>query len=185
MQSLKCKFVRTFSVVVIMLVTNFIVIKAKSINETQIENLRSCLLIGGIDQKNIIFKSDTDVYNELNYQWNKRRGYIEPMAYVTVKTNSDIRTSIICCKLLNIRIVARGGGHSFDKRCFGDSRSLIVDMCAMKTISIDRSGMYYEVGAGARAALITYTLLTEGDYVAALGICPSVGITGRIEEFCN
>ncbi|XP_037028705.1 uncharacterized FAD-linked oxidoreductase YvdP-like [Bradysia coprophila] len=124
------------------------------------------------------FKDDTDVYNALNYQWNKWGGHIEPMAYVVAKTNSDIRIATICCKLLNFRIVARGGGHSFDKRCFGDSRSLIVDMSAMNEISIDPSRMHWDVGAGAETAVITETLWNEGEYVAALGVCPTVGVTG-------
>lgn len=178
MLTLKCNFVMTLFFILFIFVTNSLSIRAEAIDETFV-NLKSCLVEGEIDEEHIVYRDNDDVlYNDLNYQWNTWSGYIEPMAYLTAKNVSDIQTAIICCKLLNIHIVARSGGHSFDKNSFGDSGSLIVDLSAINQISIDPIGMYYEVGSGARTGLISYTLWNEGEYMSALGVCPTVGIAG-------
>lgn len=178
MLTLKCNLVTTLFFITILIVTNSLWISAEAIDESFV-NLKMCLVVGEIDEENIVYRDNDDaLYKDLNYQWNTWSGYIEPMAYLTAKNVSDIRTAIICCKMLNIHIVARSGGHSFVKSSFGDSGSLVVDLSAINQISIDSNGMYYEVGAGARTGLISYTLWKEGKYMTTLGICPTVGIAG-------
>lgn len=116
-------------------------------------------------------------YKQFNWQWNSVNGLVTPMAILWPKEITEIQQAIICCKKLNIRIVAKGGGMSYTKNGFGDNDSLVVDMSRFIDISTDAKDMTVEIGAGARHGLINYALWTK-NFVLPLSSCPTVGITG-------
>lgn len=142
------------------------------------KSLVDCLTSAGVDGKNIIQRSNGTRYTEINWQWNTVNGYVRPMAYLLANDVSDVQNAVICCRLSKVRLVARSGGHSIVKYGFGDSNSLVIDLKRLNKIKIDATKMNCEIGAGARGALVTYTLWKAGEFMIPVGVCPTVGIGG-------
>ncbi|XP_037029724.1 berberine bridge enzyme-like 1 [Bradysia coprophila] len=105
-------------------------------------------------------------------------GYLQPMAYLVAENESDIQAAVICCKSLDVHLVARSGGHSYMKYGYGTSRSLVIDLARLNRITIDRTEMSCYVGPGALQGHIAYTLWKEGNFMITTGMCPTVGISG-------
>ncbi|XP_037024135.1 chitooligosaccharide oxidase-like [Bradysia coprophila] len=146
--------------------------------DLQYNLLFGCLVSLGVNWNNIHHRNSSPAYDELNFQWNSLNGHVEPLAYLVAHHVSDVQKAVTCCGLTKVRIVARSGGHSYIKTGFGDSRSLIVDLAKMNHISVDPKDMISEIGAGAKVAVVSFTLWKNGKFLIPSGICPTVGIAG-------
>lgn len=156
-------------------------------NSTRIENgkedrqyaaLSSCLKSMGANLKDLYRRGSGSAYDKLNFQWNSLNGYVKPLAYFLPNNDHDVRTAVLCCRLSDVRVVARSGGHSYIKAGFGDVHSLIVDLAKLNQIVTDPIQMTCEIGAGARLGQIAYTLWKNGKFLIPGGLCPNVGIAG-------
>lgn len=158
--------------------TTYSVFPANPNSNPNFQRLKECLTSAGVDGKNLIQRSNGTKYKQTNWQWNTVNGNVEPMAYLIANDVSDVQNAVICCQLLNIRLVPRSGGHSIVKNSFGDSNSLVIDLKRFNRVSPDPIQMSCEVGPGALAAFVTYTLWKEGEFMIPVGICPTVGLGG-------
>lgn len=153
-------------------------LKESAEEDLQFYILRGCLIAAGVNSESIHHRNSGINYDELNWQWNTLNGYVKPLAYLVPTKVSDIQKAVVCCRLSKVRIVARGGGHSYVKNGFGDSRSLIVDLMKLNQISLDPMRMRCEIGAGARLGQIAYVLWKNGNFLIPSGTCATVGISG-------
>jgi len=117
-------------------------------------------------------------YNELNYQWNTRKGVIQPLGYYIPKETPDVQNAIFCGRRLGIRVVPKGGGHSMEKYSFGDSGSVIIDLRNLSSIHVDSVQKTAVVGAGTLMGPLAWALWINGGFGIGGGLCGTVGVAG-------
>lgn len=149
--------------------------------------LKSCLSFYNIDPRAIVSKNNdktSAIYKRLNYQWNSYGGIKYPMAYFVVRQPSDVQAVIICCRKLNIHVVPKSGGHSFEKYSYGDSNSLVIDLQELNQVTIVEPGTgttiknpIANVGSGILLGPLIWKLYSTGGYAIPSGLCPSVGVS--------
>jgi FAD/FMN-containing dehydrogenase len=107
-----------------------------------------------------------------------------PLGVLLVQRQNDIQKVVQCAFQTNVKIVPRGGGHSYESLSSQDG-SITVDLAAVNQVSIvsrEADGMtaIAKVQAGARLGHVYNQLWKQGGYTFNGGTCPSVGISGHI-----
>ncbi|CAG8537428.1 5722_t:CDS:2 [Diversispora eburnea] len=136
--------------------------------------LRECLsYINGT----IVYRNN-DTYYESIKECNCRI-MVYPLAIIYVNNTKDIQEVVNCGNLLNITVVVRSGGHSFENYSLGGKDGvLIIDLKNYNKITIDPIAQTAVVGAGNRIGPVYYTL-NEAGFLFTAGSCPSVGVGGQ------
>jgi len=75
----------------------------------------ACLIRNGLDASIVVGRSNSTEYEYLNYQWQLKPPTILPLAYILVREESHGRVAVRCGRASGVRLVAKSGGHSFEK----------------------------------------------------------------------
>ncbi|RHZ62389.1 hypothetical protein Glove_340g76 [Diversispora epigaea] len=103
----------------------------------------------------------------------------KPAVIIYVANINDIQISVKCATKLQTGIIARSGGHSYEKYSTGGRDGVIVvDVTNLNGISINSKKKTAVIGAGNRLGPIYYNLSQKGFLIPA-GSCPSIGIAGH------
>ncbi|XP_035712062.1 glucooligosaccharide oxidase-like isoform X1 [Folsomia candida] len=142
--------------------------------------LKDCIVQAGSNASDIVEHDGPDYakYSELNYQWNLIHEKKFPVAYFVVRSVTDVQNAVRCCTAQSVRIVAKGGGHSYEAYSFGDSTALIVDLQALHELVVSPDRQSFTIGSGALLGQLAYPLLEGYNLVTPQGTCPTVGIVG-------
>jgi len=142
------------------------------------EPFRNCLNRNGNFSSLIVGRSNSKAYQQLNFQWQRKPPFKTPMAFVLVRNSRDVQKLVRCGTELGIHLMPKGGGHSLEKYAFGDSATVVVDVRKLKILKINKVAMTATVGAGWLIGPLNYALWKTEKVYTALGICPTVGISG-------
>jgi len=141
-------------------------------------SFRSCLIERGIGSRQIVQRGNSRAYGDLNYQFRQNPPQITPLAYVLPTRESHIVGLVQCGRRWNIRVIARSGGHQYEKYAYGDGNSVVIDLRRMGEVSLNSGAMLASVGAGAILGPMTFKLWSQGGVFFPIGLCPMVGIGG-------
>ncbi|KXN65083.1 FAD-binding domain-containing protein, partial [Conidiobolus coronatus NRRL 28638] len=107
------------------------------------------------------------------------RNPVEPPGIVVPNTTEDVKFIVNCAKLFNISLVAKGGGHSYEKFSFGRGNQLIVDFRNLNKVRVDEKRKTAIVGSGGLLGNVFHKLDSKGGFAIPGGSCPTVGIGGH------
>ncbi|KAH6668898.1 glucooligosaccharide oxidase-like protein [Halenospora varia] len=102
-------------------------------------------------------------------------------AVVTIPTTPDqVTASVQCAAAANLKVQAKGGGHSYASYSLGGKDgSMVIDMQKFGTITVDQSTFVAKIGAGQRLGNIATALYSQGKRALPHGTCAGVGIAGH------
>ncbi|BGP56814.1 hypothetical protein JCM8202_004414 [Rhodotorula sphaerocarpa] len=114
--------------------------------------------------------SDSAAYNQ--------RIEPQPAAILFPSSQDQIAEALSCASSTNVRVAARGGGHSYASFSLGGTDgALVVDLGHFRNITVDGAGVA-TIGAGNRLGDI-YLALDQQGWAIAAGVCEAVGIGGH------
>ncbi|KAI0744335.1 FAD-binding domain-containing protein [Daedaleopsis nitida] len=117
-------------------------------------------------------------YLEAVTPFNLRITDLRPVAVVYPKDTEGVAAAVICGAKNNVKVNARGGGHSYAAYGLGGkSGHLIVSLDNIRHLSMN--GSYATIGAGNRLGDVALYLWNNGKRAMAHGTCPFVGIGGH------
>ncbi|KAF5343577.1 hypothetical protein D9758_012984 [Tetrapyrgos nigripes] len=117
-------------------------------------------------------------YADASKAFNRRFSF-QPAAIAFPTTANQVAQIVKAGAANGMKIVARGGGHSYVANGLGgESGTLVVDMSNMKAINIDSSDNTVQVQMGNRLGDIALALNAAGRALPH-GTCPYVGIGGH------
>jgi FAD/FMN-containing dehydrogenase len=108
--------------------------------------------------------------------YNTRFDAVRPSAVARPLDAADVRDAIRFTGARGLAVRARSGGHSYA----GYSTiagGVVIDLCELKGITVDRRAGTARVGAGAQLIDISAALAAHGATLPS-GSCPSVGVSG-------
>ncbi|CAB4923846.1 unannotated protein [freshwater metagenome] len=108
--------------------------------------------------------------------WNTIYDGIAPQAVLQPAGVGDVQQAIAFCRDTGVRPTPRSGGHSFQG--FSTSTGLIIDMSAMKSVTMNSQRSRARIGAGAVLIDVYAKLFQQGKMAIPGGTCPMVGISG-------
>lgn len=114
-------------------------------------------------------------YAEARQNENKRFDY-HPHAVVFCQTETDVINAVNWGARHNFPIRMRSGRHNYEALSNGD-QALVIDVSAMKSITVDEQAGTAEIETGAKLAHV-YQELFEHGYTIPGGTCPPVSIAG-------
>ncbi|KAK7394042.1 hypothetical protein QQX98_013173 [Neonectria punicea] len=102
-------------------------------------------------------------------------------AAVAIPTDVDqIQAAVLCGVQNNVRVSAKGGGHSFGSYGLGgEDGHLVIALDRMNEVTLEESGIA-TVQPGARLGHVALELFNQGKRGISHGECPSVGIAGHV-----
>jgi FAD binding domain/Berberine and berberine like len=101
---------------------------------------------------------------------------IRPLGVAQPETTADVQACVRWSRRHRVRVVPRGGGHSYAGYSTGRG-VLQVDLRRMDSVRVDAGSGTAYVGAGARLMQVYAGLARRGVAIPA-GSCPTVGIAG-------
>ncbi|KAI0744336.1 FAD-binding domain-containing protein [Daedaleopsis nitida] len=105
----------------------------------------------------------------------------KPAAIVYPKDAKGVSAAVQCGTVHNVKVNARGGGHSYAAYGLGgEDGHLIVSLDDLRHLSI--SGDVATIGAGNRLGDVALFLWDNGQRAMAHGTCPFVGIGGHATQ---
>ncbi|NUT54191.1 MAG: FAD-binding protein [Saccharothrix sp.] len=116
-----------------------------------------------------------DGYDSARLPFNSLFDHHRPAAIARCVRPDDVRRCLEEARRSDIRVAARGGGHSYAAYSTPDA-GLVVDLGPMNGVEVRADGTAV-VGAGARLGDV-YAALAAAGRCMPLGNCPSVGIAG-------
>ncbi|GAA6048514.1 hypothetical protein JCM3770_006531 [Rhodotorula araucariae] len=139
----------------------------------RMQDLASCLTdaqLSPVTDALPVYEQDVRAYNQR----------IQPYPSVILYPSypSDITKALACAASADVKVAARGGGHSYASYGLGkDNGGLTIDMSNFRDISVDDNGLA-SIGGGNRLGDIYLALDWRGWAIAA-GSCHGVGIGGH------
>ncbi|KAI5806092.1 hypothetical protein EDC01DRAFT_133870 [Geopyxis carbonaria] len=104
----------------------------------------------------------------------------KPAAMAIPKSTDQIAAAVLCANAYDVKVAARGGGHSYAANGLGGADgSLVVDMKNFKSVEVDSETGIATVGAGNRLGDVASGLFAQGERAMPHGLCPGVGIAGH------
>ncbi|HMG36326.1 MAG TPA: FAD-binding oxidoreductase [Blastocatellia bacterium] len=101
-----------------------------------------------------------------------------PSFIIMANSVNDVAIAIRVARTHNMRLTARGGGHSAAGYCLGTG-AIAVDLSLMNSISLDQKRRIVRVQMGARWNDVYLYLMNTGTGLIPIGGgCPTVGIPG-------
>jgi hypothetical protein len=143
--------------------------------EKQIKNFENCLR-ADLPKAKILIEGEE--YEAANYQWNLRNP-VTPLGIFSVVDRNEIQIAVKCSTMTNVSIVAKSGGHSYEKYSFGTGKEIIIDLHKMNKITVDATTKTATVQAGALLGHVYYQLFHQGGFAIPAGSCLTVGISGH------
>ncbi|KXN71220.1 FAD-binding domain-containing protein, partial [Conidiobolus coronatus NRRL 28638] len=110
--------------------------------------------------------------------WNLRNP-VTPLGIFTVSNKNEIQVAMNCSISTNVPIVAKCGGHSYEKYSFGTGKEIIIDLHKLNKVIVDKSSETATVEAGALLGHVYYQLDKQGGFAVPAGSCPTVGVAGH------
>ena len=135
-------------------------------------------LVTCLSGANVTFTAPGDPsYASTATPFNLRLPYA-PAAIAAPTSNEQVSAALLCAASSDIKVQARGGGHSYaDFSLGGADGSLIIDLVNFSNIDVDDAGTAI-VGAGQRLGNIAIAINDAGRALPH-GSCPGVGIGGH------
>ncbi|CAG8439371.1 18485_t:CDS:2 [Acaulospora morrowiae] len=104
---------------------------------------------------------------------------LHPIAIVYVLDVEDVQESINCANQLDIPVVPKSGGHSYEGYSLGGRDGvLVIDVSKLNQVTVDLESQTAVVGSGNRLGPV-YAKLNESGFVIPAGSCPQVGVGGQ------
>lgn len=142
-------------------------------------SLRKCLKDGKVPA---IYEGDSD-WNDYSRVYNQRRIYT-PDVVVAPTSTDHVRDAVRCAEKADIKVQAKGGGHSYGSYSTGGRDGhMVVDLRKMDKIEVkppsssDGIG-FATAGGGTRLGNLALALAEKGLAVPH-GDCPAVGLAGH------
>lgn len=130
-------------------------------------SLEACLTdsnVPMIGQSSSVFSKTIEPFN--------LRVPFTPALLAVPNTVRDVQKAVYCASKFDIKVAARGGGHSYAAMGLGGKDgSFIIDMKKFKSISLDRNNVA-TVGAGVRLGDLASALYDLGERALPHGLCP-------------
>jgi FAD/FMN-containing dehydrogenase len=114
------------------------------------------------------FGQDRLLYNSRFYD-------LVPQAIAYCENAQDVARCLSFARANELPFAARSGGHSYGG--YSSSSGLIIDVSAMKEISVSSRSGLASIGAGAQL-IDVYNTLGQHQRLLPAGSCPTVGIAG-------
>lgn len=99
-----------------------------------------------------------------------------PALVVRPRTAADVQEAVRVARDHGIPLSVLGGGHDWAGRALRDG-GLVIDLSGMRSVTVDAGAGVATVGGGSTAADVIAAAAAYG-FVAAVGNCGSVGMTG-------
>lgn len=112
--------------------------------------------------------------------YNLRLAYT-PAVIVLPTTTQHVSDAVVCAGKNNVKVQAKGGGHSYASfSSGGQSGSMVIDLENFQTISLDANNIA-KVGGGVRLGNLALGIYNTNNAKRALphGTCPGVGVGGH------
>jgi FAD/FMN-containing dehydrogenase len=116
-----------------------------------------------------------ELYDEASRVWNRavRR---HPAIVAVCRRPEDVQAAVRVARRHGLKLSVRGGGHDWVGRALCDG-GLVIDLAAMRDVTVDPRSFVATVAGGARAKDVAVAAGAHG-LAAALGNCGSVGMAG-------
>ncbi len=101
-----------------------------------------------------------------------------PLAVTFPKTTAQISSIVKLSAAHNLKVQAKGGGHSFGNFCDPDG-GIIVDLKNFQKFEYEKATGRCKVGAGTLLGELTKRMYEPHRRAMAHGTCPQVGIGGH------
>ncbi|RKF54679.1 Berberine bridge enzyme-like 15 [Erysiphe neolycopersici] len=139
------------------------------------ENIFSCL-----DQNDVSYiNQNSPDWATLSSPYNLRLPYV-PKVITIPKVSSEVSASIRCATKFQLKVQAKGGGHSYGSfSSGGKDGSLIISMENFSDIIVDQTTFIAKIGTGQRLGNVALALYSQGKRAIPHGTCSSVGIAGH------
>ncbi|KHJ32732.1 putative glucooligosaccharide oxidase [Erysiphe necator] len=139
------------------------------------DTIFSCLDQNGVSQIN----PNSSEWTNLSATYNLRLQYV-PMVITMPKISSEVSASIRCATKFQLKVQAKGGGHSYGSFSSGGKNgSLIISMENFSDVIVDQTTFVAKIGTGQRLGNVAQALFNQGKRALPHGTCPSVGIAGH------
>ncbi|CAL9048820.1 unnamed protein product [Musa banksii] len=106
----------------------------------------------------------------------------KPVLIVSPTNESHVQAAVVCSRKHGLRVRVRSGGHDYEGMSYvseGD-RFIIVDLAALRSITVDAEHGTAWVQAGATLGEVYYTIAEKNRTVGfSAGACPTVGVGGH------
>lgn len=120
----------------------------------------------------------TAIYDAARQVFNVAARTREPLAAVRPRTRDEAATVLAWSAEHGVPISPRSGGHSFDGFSIQE-RAVILDLSALRTVSLDEEGGCLRAMCGATNIDVAKAI-GDKDHAVPLGDCPTVGLGGLI-----
>jgi len=143
-----------------------------------LNDLKLCLDQKGLSPSVLVPRGGSFKYRLLNIPWQMKPPKTKPLAFLGPQSDTDVVAMVSCCHQIGIHLVIKGGGHSFGKYSYGNSKSVVIDLRALNSITLNTSEGTVTVGAGHLTGPLGWQLWSTGKLLLPMGSCPTVGISG-------
>ena len=142
---------------------------------TPSSTLADCLADKNVPVK---FPSSSD-FSALAQPYNLRLAYT-PAVIVVPSTTKHVSDAVVCAGKHNVKVQAKGGGHSYASfSSGGKSGSMVIDLENFNTVTLDATTHIAQVGGGVRLGNMALALYNQGQRALSHGTCPGVGVGGH------
>jgi len=118
---------------------------ASPLTNRKLETLKFILSANGLPPGNFVVQGNWD-YAQLNSPWQLKPPKTHPLAFVLPRDEGEVMATVHWARKLGIRVVAKGGGHSFEKYSYGDSSSLVIDLRLINGIAVNSTQGLQQLG---------------------------------------
>ncbi|RRT67484.1 hypothetical protein B296_00032042, partial [Ensete ventricosum] len=178
---------KLFTVLSLLLIANSAI---SSLNTTH-ESFMQCFL-DHIPPSNsssqLLYSPNTTAYDAVlrssiqNIRFLYSSSTTKPVLIVTATNESHVQAAVVCSRKHGFRVRVRSGGHDYEGMSYvseGD-RFIIVDLAALRSVTVDAEHGTAWVQAGATLGEVYYTIAEKNRTVGfSAGICPTVGVGGH------
>ncbi|EKG17011.1 Chitin-binding type 1, partial [Macrophomina phaseolina MS6] len=139
----------------------------------------SATLTDCLSEKDVPIKLTLDAdFSQLAEAYNVHLNY-EPAVIVVPTTVQHISDAVVCASKNNIKVQARGGGHSYAAfSSGGKDGAMVINLQEFQDVTLDDQGIA-KVGGGLRLGNLAQSIYDQGKRALSHGTCPGVGIGGH------
>ncbi|KAJ9087882.1 hypothetical protein DSO57_1028726 [Entomophthora muscae] len=135
-----------------------------------------CLLDNGIPSARVV-QPNHSTYAALNFQWISRNP-LKPLAYLRASAATHIQAAVRCSSETGVPIVARAGGHSFEKYSIISNSHVVIDLGEMNSTALDKETGIVTLGPGLLMGHVNHWLWQQGNYSIPSPRCQMIGLAG-------
>ena len=117
-------------------------------------------------------------FSALAQPYNLRLAYT-PAAIVLPTTTQHIIDAVLCAGNSNVKVQAKGGGHSYASfSSGGQNGAMVIDLESFQQITVGAGGVA-QIGGGVRLGDMALGIFNQSQRALPHGTCPGVGIGGH------